>query len=91
MKHEDQARAYAGFFQKHEAGKLFVQQLAELLQSAHVNAENDPDHARDYAQRAKGVRLVVAHIDSVMNMSKVPHREEGVVPTPAPSSGRETN
>lgn len=65
MNPEEQRRAYQSFFQVSEAGKEFLQMLANLLESNHIKAENDPDHSRDFAQRSKGVREIISHIQSV--------------------------
>lgn len=53
---------YREFFQKTEAGKLFMAELDRLITENHAKAESDPDHSRDYAQRACGVREVLTHI-----------------------------
>ena len=56
---------YRSFFIEHPKGKEFMQALDELIASKHRDAENDPDHARDHVQRAKGVREVTSLINSL--------------------------
>ena len=56
--------AYVTFFQESEAGSHFFKQLDLLINRNHEEAENNPDAARDYMQRAKGLREVIAHINS---------------------------
>lgn len=58
-------KAYRTFFKESEAGRQFEKTLLRLIDSAHESAENDPDHARDYTQHAKGIRQVIDHIASV--------------------------
>lgn len=58
--------AYEAFFIKHEAGQHFMDSVLEIVASNHTKAEDDPELARDYVQRAKGVKEVIAHINSVM-------------------------
>lgn len=65
MNHDELTKAYHAFFEKSEAGKYYVSQLNQLIRSAHENAENTPENARDYTQRAKGVREALDHITSV--------------------------
>lgn len=54
--------AYTQFFMKSEEGRHFVDQLEKLITENHEKSENTPDSARDYSQRAKGVREVLSHI-----------------------------
>lgn len=58
-------RAYQSFFLKNEAGKQFMTSIEKMIESQHAQAENTPELARDYAQRAKGVREVMSHIKSL--------------------------
>ncbi len=46
------------FFIKGE-GKEFVQKIEDLINENHRQAELDPDHSRDFVQRAAGVRDVL--------------------------------
>lgn len=62
---DDLGKAYQSFFLKHEAGKYFVSILTELIESQHTKAEDNPVLSRDYTQRAKGIREIINHIDSV--------------------------
>lgn len=59
------ASGYRNFL-KTEEGKYFTDTLDEIIDNQHAEAERDPALARDYTQRAKGVRLVVEHIQSVV-------------------------
>lgn len=58
--------AYEAFFIKHEAGKHFMETVLQIIADEHTKAEDNPELARDYVQRAKGVKEVIAHINSVM-------------------------
>ena len=58
-------KAYQNFFIKTEAGEYFMNELTRLLGADHIEAEEKPELARDYVQRAKGVRQVIDHINSV--------------------------
>lgn len=64
------AKAYEQFFVKTEAGGHFTAFVNDLLDHNHAEAEKQPELARDYVQRAKGVREVVDHIQSVMTEVK---------------------
>lgn len=70
MNHEQLAKAYEQFFVKSEAGGHFMAELNRLLDSNHTDAENTPELSRDFVQRAKGVREIVQHIESVMTEVK---------------------
>lgn len=70
MDSKELGRAYEGFFAKHEAGKHFIEAIEAIITSNHEKAENDPDKSRDYVQRARGVRDVIEHINSVQGGSK---------------------
>lgn len=70
MKQEDLAKAYAQFFTQTEAGKYFVRQLEETIETQHRLAETVPELSRDYAQTAKGVRGIMDHIESVLMLPK---------------------
>jgi hypothetical protein len=59
------SKDYKFFFQS-PAGVEFMKFLDIALDSNHTSAENEPDNARDYMQRAKGVRQVMNYIQSVM-------------------------
>lgn len=65
--------AYQQFFDS-PAGLHFKHNLDVIIDTQHTTAENDPDKSRDYMQRAKGVREVINHINSVSaerNQTKV--------------------
>jgi hypothetical protein len=68
---KDLANAYAQFF-KTEAGKYFLNAIEEIIETQHQTAEKDPTLARDYTQRAKGARLPLEHIQSVIGGTKKP-------------------
>jgi hypothetical protein len=70
MNQKELSNAYAGFFHKHDAGKYFVAQMQGLLEDNHRQAEDRPESARDLVNQAKGVRLILEHIESVSNLSK---------------------
>lgn len=65
MNPDEQKRAYQAFFLNNEAGRELYKHLHELIEREHRDAENDPDHARDFVQRAAGVRGIISHIQSV--------------------------
>jgi hypothetical protein len=60
---------YETFF-KSPAGQQCLTTITALIDSNHQQAENVPENARDYMQRAKGNREVLDHINSVMNSGK---------------------
>lgn len=70
MKQEDRAKAYEQFFVNSEAGGYFMAEINRLLDTNHEAAEGNPELARDYVQRAKGVREVSEHIQNVMTAVK---------------------
>lgn len=70
MNAEQLAKAYEQFFVKTEAGGHFMAELKRLLEDNHFRAEKEPELARDHVQRAKGVRDVVDHIQTVMTPVK---------------------
>lgn len=70
MKHEELAKAYEHFFVKSEAGNHFMAEINRLLDDNHKEAENKPELARDCMQRAKGIRDLANHIQSVMTEVK---------------------
>lgn len=48
------------------AGLYFLEQADDMIQSFHRDSEDHPDNARDNAQKAKGMRELLNHIDSVV-------------------------
>lgn len=66
MKPDALRNAYEAFFVKSEAGRFFVAELDRQIAANHDKAEIQPEQARDFVQRAKGVRDVRTHIDSVV-------------------------
>lgn len=65
MTTEEIRNGYRAFFQKHEAGVHFVRKMTELITNNHEKAEKTPEAARDYSQRAAGVREVMKHIQAI--------------------------
>lgn len=63
-------QAYINFFLKSEEGQFFIKTIEELIDTQHRSAEIDGEKARDFTQRAKGVRLVQEHIQSVTAEAK---------------------
>lgn len=57
---------YKRFFHETEAGRYFLDEIARLRATNHQKAENDPELARDFMQRAKGNTEVTDHISSVL-------------------------
>jgi hypothetical protein len=64
--------AYRNYFLKSEPGRYFMEQLDKQLDDNHRAAENDPELARDYVQRAKGIREIQVHIESVSAERRLP-------------------
>jgi hypothetical protein len=68
---------YETFF-KSPAGLQCLTTISALIDSNHQQAENQPDNARDFMQRAKGNREVLNHINSVLNSGKTnPYSKAG--------------
>jgi len=61
---------YTKFFKKSAVGKQFVATLESFIAEHHSRGENAPETARDHAQRAAGIREIVAHINSVSTPRK---------------------
>lgn len=57
---------YKKFFES-DAGLFLQEQITKLIAFNHERGENDPDHARDFMQRAKGNREALTHIKIVIN------------------------
>lgn len=77
----DQIRSdYRAFFLESAAGQHFMKHLPYLIDLQHEAAEKNPELARDYTQRAKGIREVVNHISSVTVKPK--SRKENKVKSP---------
>ena len=66
----NKSKAYELFFKESASGQDFVAELIRLIAENHQKAEDQPNSARDFAQRAKGVREVLSHIQSVMTPVK---------------------
>ena len=59
-------KEYQNFFVKSEAGKSFIAEVERLIESNHAKSETSPELSRDFAQRAKGNREIIEHIQSVV-------------------------
>lgn len=64
LKREDLSNAYKHFFAT-EAGKHLHTEMTRLLVDNHKKAEDNPEGARDFVQRACGIREILNHINSV--------------------------
>lgn len=62
--------AYDTFFEQSDAGTYFIDKLYDLIESQHELAEKNPENARDYVQKALGIREVLNHIKSTMTEVK---------------------
>jgi transcriptional regulatory protein LevR len=58
-------KAYNNFFRA-KGGEHLISIITEIVSSNHLKAEQSPELARDYVQRAKGAREVLDHIQSVL-------------------------
>jgi hypothetical protein len=56
--------AYDDFFTSN-AGLYLLQHIHNLIESNHTDAENNPERARDCAQRSKTAREILTHIKGV--------------------------
>ena len=74
MSSEELRRAYTAFFKQSEAGKQFMQTIDTMISSQHEKGEKEPDHARDYSQRAKGIREILSKIQSVTADQRAPRQ-----------------
>jgi len=59
-------QGYQNFFLKTEEGKAYIAELERLIDSNHEKSEASPELSRDYAQRAKGIREALEHIQNVI-------------------------
>lgn len=64
------SEAYKKFFTRDEAGKHFVQWLNKAIESGHLQAEANPERARDMTQQALGARQVLNHIELTITPPK---------------------
>ena len=62
--------AYRAFFQKSEHSREFMVTLEKRILANHDKAESEPENARDYSQRAKGIKEIKHHILSVTASKK---------------------
>lgn len=65
MRSEDLRVAFKAFFDESEPGRFYTEALKNLITTNHESAEKDPDHARDFVQRAKGAREALNIILSI--------------------------
>ena len=63
--------SYKNFFRTEE-GEYFLKMITDIISNNHLQAEEQPELARDYVQRAKGAREVLDHIRSVMGSKGKP-------------------
>jgi hypothetical protein len=70
LKTDDLNNPYNAFFENNVAGKYFVDFVREIIVNNHIEAERNPEQARDLTQRAKGAREVLEHITSVLTAKK---------------------
>lgn len=61
---------YEAFFAS-PAGIQYLTTIKTLIDSNHQKAEDTPELARDYMQRAKGNREALDHINMVLNDTKI--------------------
>jgi hypothetical protein len=64
MKPNEIRTTYTTFFKESDAGEHFTNFINDSIERNHIKAEEDPDNARDYMQRAKGLREVLSHINT---------------------------
>jgi hypothetical protein len=62
--------AYREFFKGSQAGEDFVAKLNQLIDSNHKKGEDEPEMARDYMQRAKGIREVLNQVNALCVVTK---------------------
>lgn len=62
----DIKKQYNSFFRA-KGGEHLISIITEIVASNHLKAEQSPELARDYVQRAKGAREVLDHIQSVLS------------------------
>lgn len=67
MKLDRLQSGYVKLFRKDEDGTEFIKKIEEMISQDHARAEDSPDFARDFAQRAKGKREILDHIESVIS------------------------
>lgn len=70
LKTDDLKDPYNAFFENNGAGKYFVDFVREIIVNSHLEAERNPEQARDLTQRARGARDVLEHITSVLTAKK---------------------
>lgn len=66
MELDDLQIPYNEFFNKSDAGQYYLDKLAEIIVDCHEKAEETPELARDYVQRARGARDALDHIRTVV-------------------------
>lgn len=67
---QSKTATYRAFFIESPEGAEYVAKLNQLIVSQHEKAENDPLLARDYTQRAKGIREAISLISSLTTDAK---------------------
>lgn len=63
---------YVEFFVNSAEGQAYVKRLKSLIDFQHTQAESDIDHARDFTQRAAGIREALKLIDRLTVEAKKP-------------------
>lgn len=64
------SNAYRDFFMHSPDGAHFVAKLNQLIDSNHKKGEDEPERARDYMQRAKGIREVLDQVNVLCVVTK---------------------
>lgn len=59
-------KQYNAFFRA-KGGEYLIKLITDIIASNHLAAEEHPELARDYVQRAKGAREIIDHIQSVLS------------------------
>jgi hypothetical protein len=59
------SKVYRTFFFETVEGQHFMTKLEDMIKSRHEDAEKKPDYARDFTQRALGIRDVKNMISSL--------------------------
>lgn len=72
-------KVYKDFFENTEEGVQLMNSLHKLIDNNHKSAENDGETARDYTQRAKGIREVINHINSLKTGAHKTNRQDNRV------------
>jgi hypothetical protein len=66
---------YHDFFIESDEGKAYIRVLNKLIDQNHRKAEQSPELARDFTQRAKGIREALDQATSMATDIKKPGQE----------------